>query len=233
MAITVVTPGNNQANDSAATNAFNYDVGAGSNRYLIVAVGFQIANGVTSVPGITYIKGASPTAMTQIAQLDDGDAVTRALMFAMIAPDTGSNEVEITWNTTGTHEYAATAIAFTDVNQTTPIGTARTNTETEVSTNPPSVNVLNVNSGELVIDCFSGRRTATLAVGSGQTERSNLVQGFTHFGMSTEAGTGTVTMNWTSTADIANASIGVALKPTAAAAGNPLAGSLGGMGVGW
>jgi hypothetical protein len=117
-------------------------------------------------------------------------------IWQLVAPNTGTHDVVITFDKNLSYGAVAGVMTFTNVNQSTPLGTFA-----GASGAPPgfsaTVNVSSV-ANELVFDTVSCETCTTLTVGAGQSERWNLSQsGLYAMGAgSTEPGAATVTMSW-------------------------------------
>jgi Peptidase family C25 len=193
---------------------FSHTVGADTNRLLIVGVSIQNPDAGDTVASVTY----GGTNLTNVGARSRG-TFARTEIWSLVAPATGTYDVVVTLSGTNTASFVAGAISFTGVNQTSPLGSffsagGRSTT--------PSVNVRNVNEGEVVIDTVA-RNDADPAISaaSGQTQHWNRA---TSSGgtadvigaSSTEpspAGGGTVTMSWSSTSTRRWAIGAVAIKP--------------------
>lgn len=198
------------ANHGGAVTFTGPTVAANSNRVLIVDVVTAGAAWPTTVSGITYDGGA----MTLVTSVESPNGYSRTERWRLIAPATGAKSIVVTFTGPGI-SYAIAARSYYDVNQTTPLGTSAT-----ASANSGTNATVDVTSatGELVIDAVGVTEPATTAtVGSGQTQRSNVVSsgGFTDQRCATaeEDGATSVTMNWTLGASAMWSIIGSPLKP--------------------
>lgn len=177
---------------------------AGANRYAHIGV-YSETQTVTSV---TCWAGA------QSATLVESTANSALWIFGLIAPTAGSTTCTANFGATCTR-CAIAVVQYTGVHQTTPRGTAVEAAENEFGPGA-TVNATSA-SGELVVDVASSVGTVWDADGS-QTERIDLDDfdsTFRSFGMSEEAGAGTVTMSWTGTGAEFTNIIAVPLKPVA------------------
>lgn len=136
--------------------------------------------------------------------------------YALIAPSTGANNVQITTTPGVATELTGGAVSFTDCHQTTPYGTAVTASGTSTT---PSVNVSSA-ATEIVLDNLSILHNGTLTVGAGQTEQWNAIGsgGFAKYAGSRETGAATTTMSWSNSTSQAWAISAVPVKPTAVSA---------------
>jgi uncharacterized repeat protein (TIGR01451 family) len=184
---------------------------SGSNRILIVAV--SVRDGNISTTGVWY----GGTFLSQIGGQTATGNQSRTEFWYLLAPPAGTANVFVIMS--ASKRIVASAISFTGVNQTTPLGnfvgaTAQSTTA--------SVNVSS-RAGELVLDtvCTNGDAN-TLTVNAGQTKRWDLFSGTgdasnARAGGSTEPGASSVTMSWTLGLSKAWAIGAVAIKPAAAA----------------
>jgi len=169
---------------------------SGSNRILIVGVSINNSAGQTVLNpgGVTY--AGSP--LTRIGVGSRANA--RVEMWYLVAPATGTNNVVVTLSAGATARFVVGAVSFTNVNQTSPLGTfqsANNNTATA------SVTVTSV-PGELVVGVLAKRNSNEGAtVGAGQTEywnrvTSNATATNNEWGAgSTEQGAASVIISWT------------------------------------
>ena len=121
---------------------------------------------------------------------------TRIEIWRLIAPASGTAAVTVTMSAAAV--FGGGAASFSDVDQTTPLGTFAGDGD---NTTTPTVTVTSA-AGELVFDTVGARGDATaLTVGAGQTQLWNYTTGSTvgHVigGGSTEPGAASVTMSWT------------------------------------
>lgn len=182
-----------------------------TDRFLIVVV--SLNTGFPTGMTATY-AGVSMTAQYTPAG--------KKAVFTLIDPATGANNVVVSW--TNNSQGAFTAVSYTGVNQTTPMGTAAT---ANGSGTGPTVNV-SATSLDLVVDGLMGFVTGSAVsatVGASQTQRANLADTNTDGSVaaqSSEPGATTVTMSWTLSVSSDWHIWGVALKP-ADPVGNPVA----------
>jgi len=180
----------------------SHTVGAGgANRILVVGV--NIFSSVDPFPTVSSMTYAGQTMIFLAAQNDDVAPNTRirSEMWYITAPATGANNIVITFS--AILRAVAGGMSYTNVNQTTPFGTAATATANSMT---PSVAVSSA-AGELVVDTVGIRENPavnqTLTVGAGQTQRYNLrswTSGTNNNVVgagSEEAGAASVTMSWT------------------------------------
>lgn len=200
----------------AISFSWTHAVGVGcANSIVHVAVSHYDANNAT-LASVTV----GGVAATQISTIAGGSGAERITTFRRVGAGTGNKTVEATF--TGANSIAiGTARSYCDVDQTTPLGTAATDSS-DGTVPAPTVNVTSA-TGELVIDSTLVLSTpSTATVGAGQTQRSNLTDfADSNFRQveSDEAGAApNVTMSWGLEAAHPWLTIGVSLKPVGAAA---------------
>lgn len=180
----------------------------GSNLLLIVGVAND-AGGSAGVSGITY----NGTSMTALASINNSDSFANILIntYYLIAPSTGANNIVVTRSGSPVTNSSVCGISFTGVDQTTPLGTAATNTQNNGST--PSVTVAGA-TNDIIVDFQAILNSPTTATaGSGQTGRVSLLVAGGSLIASTEAGAASVLMDWTLGANKWSSAVGVAVKP--------------------
>ena len=187
---------------------------SGAQRVLVVGVGLETAQSVTSV---TY-GGVELTRVGYVAQ-GQGDTYddVRSELWVLIAPLTGANNIVVT--ASGETEIIGGATSWTGAHQSAPTGVFASATGTS---NAPSVAVAST-AGDFVVDNMIASRsspgTITATVGAGQTQRWNQVIGVSYPKRacgSTEGGAASVTMSWTLSASFPWAICGVCIKVYAA-----------------
>ena len=189
---------------------------SGAERLMLVGVGMHHFNSET-VSTVTY-NGAS---LSPVGAVNSGTD-TRVEIWRLIAPATGTHDVVITFSASLRYGAKAGTMTFTNVDQTTPLGTFAPNSGN--SAGPATVDVTSA-SDELVFDTVSCRSCISLTVGAAQDERWNLdtlgsgsASNQTLAAASTEPGSGTVTMSWTLGATNDWAIGAVPIKPGTASA---------------
>ncbi len=163
---------------------------SGTDRLMLVGISHN-PNNDEIVSSITY-NGTALTLVGSATYSND----TRAEIWRLVAPDTGTHDVVITFSANMSYGAVADVMTFTEVNQTTPLGTFAS--ASGESAGPATVNVSSV-TNELVFDTVACETCDSLTVGGGQTEYWNLSQNDGHVmgAGSTEPGAATVTMSWT------------------------------------
>ncbi len=205
----------------------SFTTGSGGNRLLMVQAE---TNASRSFSGITY----NGVAMTQIAtknSLTNDDAIgAHVELWYLVNPASGTHNIVATMVGSGAGSLAAAS--FTNVNQSTPLGTAATANGTATGTQLSSVSV-STTAGQLVMDAI-GSDVASGGVGvvsppyTGQSQLWYAANTPSLYGTggSTSPGTGsTVNMKWYDTnsdwADIA-----VPINPITNSASDTLSDSL-------
>ena len=151
---------------NVSTFSWNHTVGSGSNRILIVSISLRTGN--STATSVTY--GGTP--LTIIGAQQGPGNQNRTEMWRLLAPPSGTASVVVTLS--GGQHIVGNSISFTGVNQTTPLNTfaSSSNTSAAAAVSAPS------GAGQLVIDTVTANGDAnTLTVGSGQTPKWNAVSG--------------------------------------------------------
>ena len=186
---------------------------SGSDRLLRVTTShFDSSDTISS---ITY-NGVALTAVPG-GSTNNGQYYVTA--YYLIAPDTGTHDIVVTV-TGSVFDFGAGAISYTDVHQTTPLGTAVTATGTSTT---PSVTVSSA-ADELVDDGLVIIHGGTLSVGAGQTQRWNAIasSGFIKYAGSTEGGAASTTMSWSNSSSQTWAIVAVPIKPVGGGGGSSI-----------
>ncbi|MDO8537004.1 MAG: hypothetical protein Q7R94_02040, partial [bacterium] len=176
------------ASTAASSLTFPHTVASGNSRLLIVGV--TIADTSNAVATVTY----GGTSMISLGVASRGAGKPEVSLWYLVAPATGANNVVVTLTSGQTDRMMAGAVSFTNVHQSTPVGTFFSAAS---KASPATVGVTGTNLGDVVIDIIGNMDPAagnTLAVGANQTERwqgstgsgSDQVLG----GMSTESSSG-------------------------------------------
>lgn len=169
---------------------FSHTVGSGNDRLLIVGISLLDVDSAKDVSSVSY-NGNSLTEVENFAGSD-----IRVQIFRMAAPPVGTADVVVNISNGQDNTAAIGAIAFTGVDQTTPIDTGTIATGSGEK-DAPALNVTS-ESGDLVMDVL-GTDKILPDVGAGQTEQWNEEHASgKESGASTEAGAGSVTMSWSS-----------------------------------
>ena len=139
----------------------------GSNLCLLVFVAYRLNLAEPSISAITY-NGVALTLVTSRLVVI-GAARFKYETYRLIAPATGSNTLAVTYDSSVDPD-AITAISYTGVNQTTPVG-ASIDATGESAT--PTVALTTANANSLIVAGAAGQGgdTYPFAPGSGTTER--------------------------------------------------------------
>lgn len=183
----------------------NIDIGTRTNGLLLVFVTTNSSGDV--VTGATY-GGAS---MTEVAHVGAG-VVTNWKVFALKAPANGSNSLSLSFSGDEFYTPQYGWIAFDGVDQTTPYGTAFTNTGT--STTPSLASQTCPTDGMLVGGCTHNFTTSGPTAGGGTTSRvsgRNVDRGLA---IATRADTGA--FSWTCSSSQAWSAAGLPINPAGA-----------------
>src|SRR3989338_1818510 len=196
---------------------WSHTVGLGTNRLLLVGISF-FNGSIRSVDSVTYdgihYLSRSGTVI--------GEANDRSEIWYLIAPDTGSKDIKITF-LGGNVNVVAGATSWAEVDQDNPLGPFVWATTTGGGNTSPSVNVTSA-AGEVVQDNLVAWQT-TATAGNGQAVQWNAIESLsTKLGAaSTEpwsSGT-TVQMSWTLTSSYKWAIGAVSIKPAPAPTPTP------------
>ena len=151
---------------SASSATWSHTIGAGSDRYLYVAVTTN-ATASGSVTGVTY----GGTAMTELS--DEVDATTSnghrdMSVWGLVAPAVGTANVVATLSTSYS-AVSGVSVGLVNVNQSTPTGTIQTDTGGSVGAQSLSTTTAG-SSSDLNLSALGWRDDEGLATaGSGQT----------------------------------------------------------------
>lgn len=216
--ITVVgTAASANSGQTVSTYSFAYNSGTtGSNRILMVGISYRNGDSET-VSAATY----GGQAMTQVgtAQVSANTAPDgRIYIYYLLNPPTGSNTLQVNWNSALDQGSVIGAVTYAGVDQTTPLRAFAS--ASGISTAPAATVTSAAN--DLVFGIVSGRTTSNYALaGSGGTSlwSARPFNGQTAgAGQSKTGAASSVTLNWSGSSAEWVAG-GVALRP--AAAGTP------------
>ena len=191
---------------SAAGNtdslAWSHTINAGSDRFLVVAVAVLIGDDVTNVS----IAG---TNLTFLRRDENTDASATEIWYLKEAdfPSTGS--LTITATIDSMSRVVGGSLAWTGVDQTTPFQTEAT----EQADASQAMNVsVSTDTGNYVMDAVSISDNETMTVDVSQAEEVNLNSAAVlRLAMSIQSNTGTVEMDWTTSANVDYVSTGLSL----------------------
>ncbi|MCX6225143.1 MAG: hypothetical protein NTV01_10425, partial [Bacteroidia bacterium] len=210
-------------NTARATFTVSHGTVAGTNRIMIVGISYNDPADAINVTGVTY--GTQTLSQLGIRLKNASGSKPTVDIWYIAAPTVGTANVTVTWS--GNVGAGVVGVStYTNVNQTSPFGTAVTATGNSTA---PSVTVTSA-TNDLVIDVIGeGDNSNQMGVGANQTERWNREANFSGSstwdhtgGGSSEAGAASVTMSWTENVSIRWAIKAVPLNP-ASLPGNPTA----------
>lgn len=198
----------------------------GSDRYLVVAIGVGCAQGMTV--SVTY-NGVSMSSIGLYNNTTFGSgAAGKAQLFGLVAPATGANTVAVTYSA-GSNVGGAASISYTGVHQTSPVGTAGTNTgQNNIGS---TVTITDSVTGDMVVSAIVCDGSSS-GLTAGDTQRMSEAASGYQGGASDAAGAASVAMDWSWTSSVAFAHVAVALKQVSAGVNEALSGSAVTTGVG-
>lgn len=183
---------------------------SGSNRLMLVGVAFNNDNYET-VTSVTY----NGTALTKVGERANSDDAM-VYIYSLVAPDTGTHDVVITFSAALAQEGIAGVTTFSGVDQDTPLGSFSSAEGDDTTT--ASLDITSA-EGEFVYAVIAAEYDA-LTAGSGVDEQWNTsVNGTSTNGAAgtTNCGAATVTMSWDLVAEATPSNHwaigGVSIKP--------------------
>lgn len=185
------------ANANAASLSYPLTIPQGTNRFLLVSVQIGVTCPAILAPVITSVSyaGASLTPITQILGTPCGLVTTRSAQWGLVAPAAGASNVVITLAGIGQTVHSG-ALAFTGINQATPVRASQTASGTGTS----STVTTSSSAGDLVVNTV-GQGNSITAPGGGQTQRYvrnvNTSNTLNNSAASTAPGAAMLTMTWT------------------------------------
>jgi len=177
-------------NDTTATDTLTIShTTSGTERLMLVGISFD-PNNDEVVSSVTY-NGSALSKEGHAVWSNDA----RAEIWSLVAPDTGTHDVVITFSADLSFGAVAGVQTFNGVDQVSPLGTPVP--ASDFSAGPATVDVSSA-AGQLVFDTVACETCTSLSFGAGQTEQWNLLHagGFVMGAASTEPGAATVTMSW-------------------------------------
>lgn len=187
------------AGNGTNTVTWSHTVAPGSDRYLSVLVDSYFADG--EVTGVTF----NGVALSNVGSYSANDP--RASIWGLVAPDTGTHDVTVTFAGAASSNGACYAMSFTGVNQTTPTGTFASANATSTT---PSVTSPDTDANGMIVSVVADYGGSTITVNSGTTRAS----AYAWTQATTQSG-GTATTSWTCASDLWTACC-VLLKPSVA-----------------
>ena len=202
------------ANSTSLT--LSHTPGTGPNRLLLVAVGVG-ATQATDTPAGGPVTGVTfgGVAMTRVTSVTNSPA--RSYIYSLINPPSGATNVVVSAGSASSMSVGATT--FTNVNQTTPLGAAATNSAATGTT--ASVTVSSA-SGELVFstaDWDVGLVAQVVSPGAGQTQLWATNGNYTGAAASTKPGAASVTNTYTASNSQQWTIAAVPIKPASGGGG--------------
>jgi hypothetical protein len=200
-------------NQTTATSPWSWShTCTGSDLILLVGVSYWWSSTPNEVTGITY----NSVALTRVGGVTNTSSNRSMELWRLVSPATGSHTISVSW--TNSMVGVGGAQSWTGVHQTSPLGTFASGTGGGTT---PSVDVSSA-TDEVVIDHLALENgVSTLNVGSGQTQRWQILANpETDGGGSSEPGATTVTMSWSTDISIIWAIGGVSLKPAGGGGGS-------------
>jgi hypothetical protein len=197
-----------QGNASAATVTISY-AASGANR-----LAFAQTYSVDSNARISTIT-ANAVNLTNIATLTDPGAFELSLWY-ILAPSTSAINYVATWTGTVTSVRELQIVSYTGVDQSTPLGTAVTNSGTSTT---PSTGSFTSSTAELAIGAMETADGNGLASTSGATQRAAGTGSFPPLmELWDQVGAASSNVTWSESNSAIWAAIGVSLKGVAGAA---------------
>ncbi len=188
--------------DQGSSLSLSHTIGIESNMILVAFVTLKNGTYNRTVSSITY----NGIAMTQLGYGASTNGYSKAYIYYMVAPPSGTNTLSVTLS--GTAILKLSAVTWYNVNQTTPFGTYGTDSSTGGSSSSITVSSA---IDELVIDNYvSAGGTAT--PDPSQTVLWNSIVNGVPMAASTKPGDTHVTMTWTGNNNYM-ASIAAPMKP--------------------
>ena len=189
--VTIQTANRKQGSGVWSTDTFTVTsctLSAGAGLGVIVGIAFARGSGTATITGVTW----NGTAM-----FEEGEAGTdgRTAIYSLANATPGTGSVVVTKS--GTLEAGVDGISV-DFIPLAGTDTADLMSDFASSANVlPSVNVLNVVTGDIVYDVVEAKGGAAWTPGAGQTEDFDITQSSSQAAGSRETGSGTITMSWT------------------------------------
>lgn len=190
------------------TMSWPHTTNSQNNRLLVVSVQID-AVGVT-VGSITYAGSPLTKAMNQIGNCNGVVNQCDAEIWYLKAPQSGTNTIQVTVAGGTATDLIAGAVTFSNVDQTTPVGT--TSAVTANIASPHVLTVTGTNTNQIVVDSVADSRLIT--VDPSQTQINNIVGATIDGGGSYKAGrnASNTVMSWSSDTTGVYAQVGVAIN---------------------
>jgi hypothetical protein len=207
-----VVQDNSAANNGSGTSySYNFTIGNGADRYLLV--GFTAQDSGTGVTGVTCTKNGSPVAMTKLAGpiLYGPSAGTNAMyVYGMFAPDTGTNNIII--SSGSSVNFFTTTYSMFGVKQSNTPNIVVTKVGAGVGGSPQAITTTVAGCG---IVLFTGNDSNTITTSTDTIVQNNGGEGLLKCNAFPQAAAGLYTFNWAIAGGGGNwADIGVAVEPS-------------------
>jgi hypothetical protein len=183
---------NNGSVVGASVLSFGVTVVAGDDKAALIGIGHASENGAT-VQSVTF--GGATAVFLQLVQ----DSVGTCEQYYAVGVVAGARTISISWDQNVSVAIAGCEV-MNNVNQTTPLGSAKTN---HGNTNNPTVTLVGTISGSLVVDTVLVDRNVivTTTVDPSQTQRwtgsaGSVPARVTSAGSTKPSAGGSLTMQW-------------------------------------
>lgn len=202
---------NSAANNGSGTSySYNFTVGTGSNRYLLV--GFTAQDSGTGVTGVTCLKNGVNTAMVKLAGpiLYGPTAGNNAMyVYGMFAPDTGTNNIII--SSGSSVSFFTTTYSMFGVKQTNTPNAVATKVGVSIGGAPQAITTTVTGCGIIL---FTGNDSNTITTSTDTIVQNNGGQGMLKNNPFPQVSAGLYTFNWAISGGGGNwADIGIAVEP--------------------
>lgn len=176
---------------NTGSTTISFTVSSNSNRLLLVAIAQDRNATDVSVTGVTY----NSVAMTQVEQ-GSTDFAIRSSVWKLIAPDSGTHDVVITYSGTITQDRRIIVAEYDNVDQVTGLRTQTTENDPTNNVTTITLTYTNGQSGDIIVDFIFVRNSATATGTPTQTLREHDGTTTAQIGMSEAAGSSSVVMEW-------------------------------------
>ena len=203
---------------AVSTAAITRTVSAGPDRLLLVGLSYNNDNN-EGVVSVVWKDGLGDEQSLTLVGAVESDDDARVEIYSLKAPNLGTADVRVTFDTVLLRGGVLGVVSFTGVDQTTPLGSFVSDFQQDGPT-PVTLTVPSA-AGELVFDTLACEDCGPLTVGGNQTEHWNDQDSNFSFGAgSTEPGAASVTMSWNLGTAPAHWAIGaVSIKPAPGSTG--------------
>ena len=213
------TSSSNSGSGVASSLTVSHTCAINANYLLVGVVNYEGDNSPNTISTVTY-NAVGMTKVEDQLGTESNEKAVRATLWKLANPASGADDIVIT--PSADSRMVGGGVSFIGVSGTTPLGTA---VKAASGTTSVSVNVTDANASGIVVN-IAGKHNSgeTLDVGAGQAEQwedvtTNATAGSNCVGaMSTEIGSGTVAMSYSSSASRSMATVAVCVM--AAPSGN-------------